>query len=80
MMMEELEADERGDRYHEWLDEQPKCRTCGTLWREEGSIYDEENDEYFCDQTCVDKLEEARSERASEARFEKYWEGHGGVR
>jgi hypothetical protein len=70
MMIEELEADERRDRYNEWLDEQPKCRYCGTLWREEGSIYDEERDEYFCDQACVDKHEEGRAEAAYMRRFE----------
>ena len=28
MMMEELEADARTDRYYEWLQDQPKCRKC----------------------------------------------------
>ena len=65
MMNEELEADERKDRYYEWLDEQPKCRHCGTLWREEGSIYDEESDEYFCDQDCVDEHEEEQKRQGT---------------
>jgi hypothetical protein len=73
MMMEELEADARNDRYQEWLEDQPKCRKCGTLWREEGSIYDEERDEYFCDQACVDEHEQEMAEAANERRFEKAW-------
>jgi hypothetical protein len=80
MMIEELEADARRDAYYEWLDEQPKCRYCRKLWREEGGIYDEDRDEYFCDQKCVDGQEEERSVQAQERRFHKYWEGAGGVR
>jgi hypothetical protein len=75
MMIEELEADARAVRYYEWLEDQPKCRHCRKLWREEGGIYDEENDEYFCDQGCVDGHEEERSVQAQERRFHKYWEG-----
>ena len=67
MMWEELEADIRRERYYEWLDEQPKCKQCGTLWKEEGSIYDEDRDEYFCDQACVDEYNEERDERAAHA-------------
>jgi hypothetical protein len=75
MMFEELEADERRDAYYEWLDDQPKCRRCRKLWKEEGGIYDEDRDEYFCDQKCVDKHEVDRAEAAQERRFAKYWGG-----
>jgi len=70
MTYEELEADIRSDRYYEWLDEQPKCRHCRKLWREEGSIYDEDRDEYFCNQKCLDNYESDRDEAAYMARFE----------
>ena len=63
MMREELEADIRADAYYEWLNEQPKCEHCGTLWREEGNIYDEETDEYYCDQECVDNHEREIAEQ-----------------
>jgi len=70
MMREELEADIRSERYQEWLDEQPKCKYCGKLWKEETGIYDEDCDEYFCDQTCVDNYEENRAEAAYMRQFE----------
>ena len=75
MMKEELEADIRQERYQEWLDEQPKCKYCGKLWREEGGIYDENCDDYYCDQACVDGYEEERSVKAQERAFHAYWEG-----
>lgn len=69
-MKEELEADIRKDAYYEWLDEQPKCKQCGTLWKEEGSIYDENCDDYYCDQECVDNYEVGRAEAAYMRQFE----------
>lgn len=75
MMWEELEADARRDRYYEWLDEQPKCKHCGTLWKDEGSIYNEDRDEYFCDQACVDEYNEEHSGKAEERAFHANWEG-----
>ena len=68
MTYEELEADARNDRYYEWLEEQPKCRTCGTVVKEDAGIYDEDRDEYFCNQKCVDNYESDRAEAA-------YWRG-----
>ena len=62
MMKDEIEADIRADRYYEWLDDQPKCKQCGKLWREEAGIYDENCDDYYCDQACVDEYESDRSE------------------
>jgi hypothetical protein len=70
MTYEELEADIRNDRYYEWLDEQAKCRKCGTVVKEDAGIYDEDRDEYFCDQKCVDNYESDRDEAAYLARFE----------
>jgi len=63
MTYEELAADARRDAYYEWLDEQPRCKHCGTSWREEGSIHNEETDEYFCDQDCVDSYEQEMAEQ-----------------
>lgn len=74
MMKEELEADIRADRYQEWLADQPKCRQCGELWTEDG-IYDDNRDEYYCDQTCIAEYEQEKAEAAQEARFHAYWEG-----
>jgi hypothetical protein len=70
MTYEELEADERNDRYHEWLQDQPKCRRCRKLWKEETGIYSEEHDEIFCNQKCLDNYESDRDEAAYMARFE----------
>jgi hypothetical protein len=75
MMYEELEADERRDAYHEWLDEQPKCRQCGTLWDEKSGIYDEEYDRYFCDQSCVENFEQDQAEAANERYLESFYGG-----
>jgi hypothetical protein len=75
MMREELEADIRSERYQEWLDEQPKCKHCGTLWREEGGIYDENCDDYYCDQECVDNYENDRAESI----WVRHFEGEGPV-
>ena len=74
MMKDELEADIRSERYHEWLDEQPKCRYCGTLWREEGGIYDENCDDYYCDQACIDGLRREEQRQRS-----RQFEGEGPV-
>jgi NAD-dependent SIR2 family protein deacetylase len=70
MTYEELEADIRNDRYYEWLDEQAKCRKCGTVLKEDVGIYDEDRDEYFCNQKCLDNYESDRDEAAYMARFE----------
>jgi len=70
MTYEELEADARADRYYEWLEDQPKCRKCGKLWKEATGIYDEDRDEYYCNQKCVDNYESDRDEAAYMAQFE----------
>ena len=58
MTYEELEADSATDRYYEWLEDQPKCRKCGKLWKEATGIYDEDRDEVFLQSEVPGQLRE----------------------
>jgi hypothetical protein len=69
MTREELEADIRADNYWEWRKDQPECEYCHKLWTEDG-IYDEDRDEYFCNQACQESHEQDRAEAVYERRLE----------
>jgi hypothetical protein len=74
MTREELEADIRNERYQEWRKDQPECEFCHKLWTEDG-IYDEDRDQYFCDDECKESYEQNKAEAA----YLRLFEGEGPV-